>query len=549
MVATTMRLSLHDPGMTPIHRAGLGGLAASLRWIELHVPRKDHPPGQWSVEPHTVTLAWDKPEGAGPFLKALFALSFQLRNGLIFLPGQHLDKDPAPALLAELQSAMLLTFLQHCQTWKKSGEAVVQYQIDNTPMSVSHLVLTWYKHQPTWQKHKGVVDSLLTGKQLTDSDCKVSGPLMPGAAVRHDLFDSATTIRESPPRLLALAFAAVGCVTLRIVRRIGRRIERRIGVLVVPRFDDLCDFAEIRPFLTPRTPRECMVASPGDAAMQAALRLRVGRIEKLGGLRGCECVTLKALPWSPQQKSRSGILRTHAALEMPLDDFQTAIDCLPDRVVPGGQGRQDAPSEASTPANAKPRTKKTTGSKPPAQPFLDPSIIRPLIADNLATGRPWFAGFLGLCIGKDQFARLGYEQKGLHEMTQKIAWGEDSQATLVRAVHEAMRRRYGAVTSDSPSEQAKRNRMGNERERLRLAFAGAKTHEAFRFALTDLFSRAGVLSELQAGWQVILPLLGEERWKECRDLALLALASYRGSGPGEQDPETPVNAASESDCN
>ena len=29
---------LFFPGMTPLHRAGLGGLASTLQWIETHLP-------------------------------------------------------------------------------------------------------------------------------------------------------------------------------------------------------------------------------------------------------------------------------------------------------------------------------------------------------------------------------------------------------------------------------------------------------------------------------------------------------------------------------
>ena len=72
--------------------------------------------------------------------------------------------------------------------------------------------------------------------------------------------------------------------------------------------------------------------------------------------------------------------------------------------------------------------------------------------------------------------------------------------------------------------------MNREYERQRLAFAGAKTADALRHALADLWSRAGSNRELQKAWPHVLPLLSNEKWRLAQDLALLALASYQGQG-------------------
>ncbi len=77
--------------------------------------------------------------------------------------------------------------------------------------------------------------------------------------------------------------------------------------------------------------------------------------------------------------------------------------------------------------------------------------------------------------------------------------------------------------------------MKREYERLRLAFAGAKTADSFRHALTDLWSRAGSNSVLKETWPQVLPLLSVDKWQLARDLALLALASYQGREQGQED--------------
>src|SRR4051794_23780399 len=74
----TLTIDLFSPGMSPLHRAGLGGLAATLRWIDDHVQSDRRPPGEWEVGDRRVLLRWDGAEGARPFLQRLYELAFQI---------------------------------------------------------------------------------------------------------------------------------------------------------------------------------------------------------------------------------------------------------------------------------------------------------------------------------------------------------------------------------------------------------------------------------------------------------------------------------------
>ena len=122
-----LTMNLFAPGMTALHRAGLGGLACTLkameRQYEAGLLRKDKLPAPldhdalpWVIGEQTVTLRFEKPENAGEYLKKLFAFGFQLRDGLIYLPGQYSDPPPSLATRAELQAGLTLTFLQHGKT-------------------------------------------------------------------------------------------------------------------------------------------------------------------------------------------------------------------------------------------------------------------------------------------------------------------------------------------------------------------------------------------------------------------------------------------------
>ena len=124
----TLTMQLFGPGMSLLHRAGLGGLACSLKYIERAYDSGDisddevpggpwaggHPP--WTIEPSSITLSIGPAEAASEFLKRLFALSFKISDqGVIYLPGQFTSK-PSMDVLAESQNGLTLTFIQHGKT-------------------------------------------------------------------------------------------------------------------------------------------------------------------------------------------------------------------------------------------------------------------------------------------------------------------------------------------------------------------------------------------------------------------------------------------------
>jgi CRISPR-associated protein Cas8a1/Csx13 len=121
----------------------------------------------------------------------------------------------------------------------------------------------------------------------------------------------------------------------------------------------------------------------------------------------------------------------------------------------------------------------------------------------------------------------------------KKMWDHEGEQLVVRAVHEAIRMRYGQIADENKGNPAgMKNRMERFREKLRLDLAGAKTDAHVRFALVDLFSRGGNNSVLRNAWATVLPVIRQD-WQLARDLGLLALASY--SGKGEPTPDKPEN--------
>ncbi len=527
---TSLTMNLFGPGMSLVHRAGLGGLACTLRYIEKAyandgLDQNEAPGGPWqegkppwSVTPTSITLEFGNADDAGTYLQQLFKIAFRTtKDGLIFLPGQSdYGSIPSPAVLAELQRGLLLTFLQHGKTRKLETNAVtIQLEIDGQTMPpIEYRKCSWYKHQGGWK-------DLTDNGKLKRKPVEVVGPLNPGAVVRHVAFTAGTRIEEPTGRVLPLYFAIIGCL--------AQSVNRGMGVLLVPEVTDLLAFGAVRPLMTPTTPADCRITSAGDAALQAHIRVRAkGAMLRYKDLPGIYAMTFRPAAWDTKQKYRVATMHVPQGEERWLVRFEIALLELPPRV------KTSVKREAAGRGKQKQTIERT-------ERFWTDSVVRPVIADNLAAGKPWYAGFTKLMTAIDHNNRpvrdrLGFERKGLYSMIQaRRMFDDEGEALIVKSIHEAIRQSLGRIREQTDGgrpgalSQATKNRWERFREKLRLDLAGAKTEAQVRFALMDLFSRGGSNSVLRQSWEAIFPVLRRD-WALARDLGLLALASYAGRG-------------------
>ncbi len=515
-------IGLSDPGMTPILRAGLGGLAASLRAILLEEePAARWPapvalgPGSAVVETRTITLQW----GAKPpeeTLSVLFEKSLRTskRTGLIEFPGTWASGPPPQPLAVQLQDAVKKTFLQHGQsTTKAAGRKTVTYEVDGKGIPVAYQPYEGFAHQGAWEK----VAAALKGKRA-----ELAGWAYPGAAQRH-IGIPRTKWEYSAAEGLAACFAIVGCLSFSVPSTRG-------GAIVVPDPEDLVRFGEARRRLSPTRPEQCSVAGIGDAVLAVSLTLRAESIaRRSAGISGATGVLLESTPWASKQKCRSSIVDFAALPEILLDLYEKVSAVLPARV-------RVSPAKGESQG----------GSAKEEGIYVTTSALRAFVTENLARGHRWFEGFATAKAGakRDLFVHYFRAKKGLGALYPEEKEGlvvmveclEETEKAFVRSVHLAIRSRFGAIASEtSGSPATMKNRFGSERDKWRLAFSGAKTHEQIRASLADLWSRGGSNAELKENWEQILPLLRSERWQEARDLALVGLASYRGQRPEETE--------------
>jgi CRISPR-associated protein Cas8a1/Csx13 len=287
----------------------------------------------------------------------------------------------------------------------------------------------------------------------------------------------------------------------------------------VPEVTDLRAFAEYRPAMTPKSSRDCQITSASDAALQAQLRLR-GKGMAVESIPAVYAMSLRTTSWAAQQKSRTSSLTITAGDEQRLRRFADALDYLPPRVA----------RKTEKTSTGRGKSKRTTEN---ITYFWADSLLRPLVADNLARDKPWYLGFSQKMTGPDR-NKLGFEREGMIKMTNDDnLFDNPGEQAIVRCVHSALRSRYGRIAGENKANPvAMKNRFNNEYERWRLAFAGSKTPDQFRASFADLISRGGAGNKtLQQAWSEILPFLRDRRWQQARDLSLLALASYESNSP------------------
>lgn len=526
-----LKIDLFDPGMGPLHRAGVGGLAATIDKIA----RKFHP-GQLAHDDRTVTLKWDKTQGAKGFFQKLYELSFDLKDGLIHLPGTYASIEPSPIVKAILQQALSQTILQFGPN-RKSKEIVTKYyEIDSAPMKIKHQYLIGYTHRSAWE-------DLIDTKGKIKDWVEIGGTIAPGFVQRHVVYNS-TNFEVPASHAIALHFALVGTLSL--------ELNDNEGVLIVPDVQDLDKFSKSRGFLTPTNPRECRVSNPADAAIRSQIRLQAstiadGKDDDLGFDRSF-AVRFQSQAWNQKQKTRSDVIvidfQKNEENELDLIRFEVAMLEIAPRVVRPKQDQKDETANKEAPPNrnrsrSNPNVERPTG-------FWAESVVRPLVAENLAMSRPWYQNFRSLLVGssgstdEQRVRQLENERKGLQAMIDE-EWNDRASEQIVRSIHEAMNRRFHAIASESNYEYGKEknkqaffNKRMRQIQEWRIELVNAKTPDDVRKALGDIWSRSIIgfdrvqfNSVLRDHWQEILPLFNDsKRWMLNRDLALLAISSY-----------------------
>jgi CRISPR-associated endonuclease/helicase Cas3 len=537
---TSLVVDLDMPGMTPLLAAGVGGLAASLYAIARQAalatgaePQLDTivvGPGTARVEARRVLLEWP-PGTEKEFFEALCSASFRIdRDGIIDLPGAWGESGP-PSLSVRsvMQDALRYTFLQHGSAAQRDGAP----QLMPEPREEGERPLMVRVQRHSSFNHQGGAALIL--EALRRGEVAAAGWVYPGAITRHEGFKNDTECGYNAAELIAGLFAIVGAPSFRVG-------DRPIGAILVVVPADLRRFAKERRWFSPTALADTSVSSAADAALRAWLTQRLRRVDTFPSVASISAMALKKLPWADKQKGRFRVVELADVDDPMLTRLEAALGDLPrllrTQVVEVEGVTQDDERQGF---------------------WLRVSEFRGFVTENIAAGRRWFEGFATARTQDDpprflhRFRQAGRndlgalrreEVEGVRRMIE--AELRPSEARLIEAIHDAMRRRFNTIYQENKTNpEARRNRRIRQRDRWRLSFTNARTASDVRRAVTDLVGRESTNSTLQQSWREITALLKDaSQWELVRDLSLIALVSYLPRSR-EEGAEGEATAASE----
>ena len=237
VVKPKIEISLSDPGMTLLHRAGVAGLYMTLKALAKRYPtlKSRQRNLKWTLTKNSISLYWKGNDYEA--LDWLFSESFQIdSDGLISLTGlQFLSFESQLAIHIGMKN----TFLQHNQFFNSAEDASKNLTIDNLEVAIDYKKAKSYAHQNyaeqlcsieklNWKRvffqFKLFVLERYTliaflflfdikqGENIRQGTIGITGWLYPGAAVKHYAFKKETQFTETIERAIALLYASVTCL-------------------------------------------------------------------------------------------------------------------------------------------------------------------------------------------------------------------------------------------------------------------------------------------------------------------------------------------------
>lgn len=275
-----IHLDIRDPSMTFLHRAGVAGLFAQLKYLQqLNI----QPPHglNWSLTAQTIELDWTGKDIDA--LQWLFSQSFQIDpDALIYFPAvEHsLNFKQRLAIHRNLQNS----FLQHTKFFKSAGK-VVREEGDR---EIEYRACASYVHQRA--------TDFLCDEQgnLLSQPIKITGWIYPGTTVQHELVKATTQFTESPQHFLALLFTPLACAHVSISSNWQQ--QKVQNGIIIPEVINLekCD----------RQSFHYWANGWSDAALKFLLKTTVVNQQSQAEIHRCLVIPFGKVTWSKQQQTR-----------------------------------------------------------------------------------------------------------------------------------------------------------------------------------------------------------------------------------------------------
>ena len=485
-------IGLNTPGMTALHKVGLAGLWMTLDAFENEYSetgdKLQNKGLSWEKNNTSVTLAWSSED----LFSALFSKAFRIdNNGLVQFPGLGDTSDFHNAVI--LQDALLGTLLSYGKHRKadKSTKKTGSWSDENTGDVFVYRKVKQYNHQ----------DKLFSPKKING----MHRWLFPGAVQRHYGLGKSVKLDEFPERALALRFLPVGGIFFKICQIQAKRAP--MFSLVIPEIRDLANYSECRRDFKAGDPESLVVSGPIEAAFRVLATAHMQKVMDDVDVATCRVHAFGPLPWN-----RNFYARMRAfTVTVRNNDKSLTLYRLIRGFFAAEKRRRDEKS-------------RRVGSNPrePNFDWIAPQTPE-LVVRNLSRGVDWWRGFADFTEDSERRKIMfgNNERRGLVQMANdnKTILPEGRERDFVLACHRAWKVHAGRASRF-------RKDYDQEREKWRVRFSRCRSKETIRRVITDFWARAGHLSPLQnSGYEVMTVF---DDWKAARDLAVFALASYKG---------------------
>lgn len=522
-MATEMILKLNEAGMTSLHKAGLAGLYMTLKSF---AENDDEIEGlKWQLAATEIKLSWtDKtPKAAfGMLVKKSFWIDDE---GFIRLAGLEPEKEMSFEQRHLLYNSLLNSFLQFGPHRPTENKKVLKYEIDDK--------VIWLKEFAPIKKirqHEASNDFLDKDGNF-NSDIDVASWLYPGASQRH-VAHKVTTLNEPFNLALSLLFAPVGVIYYPIKSKAKGRKARL--ALLIPEIKNLQTYSEVRQVIASQGVIDLTASSSTDAALRMLVALETNRAsnEFAKQMREnflCRIITFGIVSWNEKQKSRTATRTVISGKLNGFENYQLANTIFKNKwqQVKEERDRKDVLKE-------------------PEHFFVTTFCAREMIADNTASNKSWYHNITEFLANRETREQLYYERKEIGEMVEKANYDDENKNLFIKVCHESWRRRLGKLGQRARAENTSfGNLAGKEMEKWRTSYARCKNAETLRETVIDFWARGGANTLLQGdGFAKLLPLFSEQNWREARDLALLALISYK---PQTEEEKEALNTETDSE--
>lgn len=472
---TELHLSLFNPNTLLPHRAGLAGLALALDTLN-----PNDAPIAWTITDDIITLEWDDETSDREAVTWLMQQTYQIKEGYIHIPALNLTGQG----LYTFTQGLLSTFLQHNQQRKLATEKqTLQFSVDEGEAEIAddfHPVLSCY--------YTGDFEKAFTPKHRFKATIPIKGHHLPGLV---ECFANGA-YQESPTNFLALLFLPLACSYYKLP---GPGLR---SALVIPAISNLTAWVRRRKKLKEISYKQFRANGAGEAGLRFLLWDRSSLDAQQSDIDYCEVYQLGKQTWDGNQNYlKQEVYRIRAKPEV-LNLYQQAVALFKTKVRITDKG----------------------------ETWLATSHILPWIANNLIAAQPWYGGFFEF---HKAHAIYPDDRVGLIKMTDNL---DDRDRILFDAVQGA----FSSLLHEQILQAQKQGRKldyGQVTNKAIYRLQRPSTQQQFATALVEFLSRYPSKHARGNGLEIAARIHSNQNWRQSRDLALLAIATYQGKSKEE----------------